>query len=128
VLVLVVVAALACVRGPSSAGADDRLVREAIAAAHGAPILAEPASAERIALAGGRVWISNPLDAFSSADQRAYLDWLQGRAAGNRLLRKAQVVVVVSQASPAGRALRASRRYRAAVASSTMQVFVRLRS
>jgi hypothetical protein len=125
-LVLVVLAALAFVRGPSSAGAADRLVQDAIAAAHGAPVLAEPASAERIALAGGRISISNPLDAFSRADQGAYIDWLQGRRSGDRLLGRARAVLV-SADSPAGRRLERDSRFRAVARSGGYRLFVRSR-
>jgi hypothetical protein len=123
-LVLICVAGLAFVRGPSSAGAGDRLVREAIAAAHGGPILAEPASAERIAVAGGRVWISNPLDAFAPAAQRAYLDWLDGKRAGDRLLAGARTVVV-TPGSPAAQRLARDDRFRVTLRSARAVVFVR---
>jgi hypothetical protein len=92
------------VRGPLDVGAGTQLVSRAIGEAHGGPILAEPAVAEQIAQAGGRVWISNPLDAFRRSDQRLYLDWLQGRPSGDRLLRKV-TTVVVSKGSPSGRRL-----------------------
>ena len=124
-LVLVVVGALAFLRGPSSAGASDRLVRDAIAAAHGTPILAEPATAERIALAGGKVWISNPLDAFSRVDQRAYIDWLQGKRSGDRLLREAEVVVV-SAGSSAAQRLRSDRRFHAVGARDGYRILVHM--
>lgn len=56
------------------------LVADAIRLSANRPILAEPLLAEEIAVARGRVWIANPIDAFDHADQRAWLDWLQGRA------------------------------------------------
>jgi hypothetical protein len=71
---------LGVVRRPLTPGASSSVVERAVAAADGRAILAEPASAEAIAAAGGRIWISNPLDAFPRSDQRAYLAWLEGKA------------------------------------------------
>lgn len=92
------------VRGPLDVGASSQLVARAIGDARGGPVLAEPAVAEQVALAGGRVWISNPLDAFRHSDQRLYLDWLQARPSGTRLLGKV-TTVVVSRGSPSERRL-----------------------
>jgi len=97
-LVLAAAAVAGFVRGPLEPGASRWLIVRAIAVAHGRPILAEPATSEQIAQAGGRVWISNPLDAFRKSDQRLYLDWLQGRASGDIALR-GKVAVVVSHGS-----------------------------
>jgi hypothetical protein len=76
---------------------DDALQR-----ADGTPILADGLVAEQVALAGGRVWMSNPLDAFSRADQQLYLDWIQGRPRGRLALEHAPRVVLVSGGSSAG--------------------------
>jgi hypothetical protein len=121
---LVLGASLALIRGPLVAGARDRLVDDAIEVAAGSGILAEPTPAEQIAAAGGRVWISNPLDAFRRVDQRAYLEWLRGRPAGDRLLRNARVVVASSD-SPAGRRLGRSPLFRVLETRSTMRIFLR---
>lgn len=86
-------------------GAGGRLLREAAAAAHGAPILAEPVAAEQLALRGDRIWIGNPLDAFAQKEQRLYLDWLQGRPDGDALLHRRGGVVLVERGSPAQRRL-----------------------
>lgn len=112
------------VRGPLTIGASDGLVARAITAAQGEPILAEAAPAEQIAAAGGRVWISNPLDAFRRADQRAYVDWLQGRPAGDRVLGQVRVVVA-SSTSPGGRRLGRDHRFRIVAASGPYRLFVR---
>jgi hypothetical protein len=103
-IVLMAAAVAGLVRGPLDVGASSQLIAGAIRDARGGPVLAEPAVAEQIALAGGRVWISNPLDAFRQSDQRLYLDWLQGRPSGTRLLGKV-TTVVVSRASPSDRQL-----------------------
>ena len=123
-LLCLFVGALGIARGPQSAGAETAAVARAIQVAHGQPILAEPATAERIAAAGGRVWISNPLDAFTPAAQRAYLDWLDGKSSGDRLLASARIVVV-TPASPAARRLPRDSRFRVAFRSVRAIVFVR---
>jgi len=125
---LLLVGALApgLVRGPLSVGAHAPLIRTAIAQARGGPILAESAPAEQIVAAGGRVWISNPLDAFDRDDQRAYIDWLQGKPAGDRLLGRVRVVVS-SADSPSGRRLSRDPRFRIAAAGASYRVFVRRR-
>ena len=87
------------VRAPASNGAGERLIRQAAAAAHRTPILAEPLDAERLALEGHRIWIGNPLDAFPRADQRLYLDWLRGAPAGDRILQAPVRVVLVTRGS-----------------------------
>jgi hypothetical protein len=96
-------AAFGLLRGPLSTGAGRPLLDEALQRAHGTPILAEGALAEQVALAGGRVWMSNPLDAFSRRDQRLYLDWLAGKPPGRAALGKAPLVVLVSRHSDAAR-------------------------
>jgi hypothetical protein len=75
-------------RGPLSTGAADRCWTKRCA---------EPmerrfwrtGSSEQVALAGGRVWMTNPLDAFSRRDQSLYLDWLAGRPDGDAALQRA---------------------------------------
>ena len=87
------------VNGPLPLAGSDRLVRLAIAESHGTPVLAEPVLAEQVALARGRVWMANPLDAFAQEDQRAYLDWLQGRNGGQRAVHAAGRVVLLRKTS-----------------------------
>jgi hypothetical protein len=123
-LICLVAGALGVVRGPQSAGAERFVVARAIRAALGAPILAEPATAERIAAAGGRVWISNPLDAFAPAAQRSYLDWLDGKPSGDRLVAGARTVVV-TPGSPSARRLARNGRFRVALRTARALVFVR---
>jgi len=66
------------IRGPLVAGASEELLERTLREAAGTPVLAEPLAAEQLAAAGGRLWLANPLDAFSAEDQRLYLDWLEG--------------------------------------------------
>jgi hypothetical protein len=85
---------LATVRGPTAQGAGKALVAEAIGLAHGSPVLAADGIDEQVALGGGRIWVGNPIDAFSRRDQASYLDFLRGSAQG-RLALGAHVRVVL---------------------------------
>jgi hypothetical protein len=122
-LVLAGCAIAGLVRGPLEVGASRQLIAQTLTVADGRPILADPAVAEQIAQAGGRVWIANPLDAFRHADQRLYLDWLQGRPAGDRVLAK-RAAVVVSDGSPADRRLSRDRRFYKAGADGRYRLFI----
>ena len=96
-LVLSVVAVVLVVRGPSDPGSR-RLAAEA--ARTGNTVLADPILGHQVVLAGGRIWVDNPVDAFRKVDQRLYLDWLDGdgaAAVGHAGL------VLVSPASKAGK-------------------------
>jgi hypothetical protein len=98
--VVVALALFGLVRGPLSTGAGGQLIDETLRRAHGTPILAEAIPAEQVALAGGRVWMSNPLDAFSHRDQRLWLDWLAGRPAGDAALQRSRFVLVMRNGEP----------------------------
>jgi hypothetical protein len=127
--VLAVAAALGIfglVRGPLSSGAGKPLLDEALRRAAGTPILAESIPAEQVALAGGRVWLSNPIDAFSRRDQRVYLDWLAGRPAGNAALRHARVVLVIRGDPPAKR-LHDERAFRSVARDANAILYIRRR-
>ena len=92
-------------RGPILTGAGTPLVKETLAQAAGTPVLAEDQLAEQVALAGGRIWIGNPIDAFRRRDQRVYVEWLRGRPAGDAALRHAPRAVLVRTGSDADRRL-----------------------
>jgi hypothetical protein len=79
------------------------------AARSGQVVLAEPVLAQQVALSGGRVWLTNPLDAFRLRDQRLYVDWFSGKARGAPALRQASLVLVRA-GSAAGRRAAADRR------------------
>lgn len=74
-IVLTVVAVVLVVKGPRDPGSA-RLAAEA--ARTGKTVLAEPILGQQVALAGGHIWVDNPVDAFRRADQRVYVDWLYG--------------------------------------------------
>jgi hypothetical protein len=83
----------------AASGAGAALLQRATDAAQGSPILADPVDAENVALHGGRIWIGNPLDAFPRADQRLYLEWLEGAPAGDAILAGPIRVVIVEKGS-----------------------------
>jgi hypothetical protein len=91
--------AFAVVRGPVAHGASRPLLANALALAHGSPVLAGNGIDEQVALAGGRIWVGNPIDAFSRGEQAAYLDWLSGEQAGLRALDGQVRVVLVLRGS-----------------------------
>lgn len=70
--------------------------RRAVTLAHGSPVLADGVTAEQVALDGGRIWVGNPIDAFSHRQQDGYLDWLDGRRASATPLAQPEVHVVVA--------------------------------
>jgi hypothetical protein len=111
-------------RGPVQSGAGRPLLDDALRRARGTPILAEAIPAEQVALAGGRVWISNPIDAFGHRDQRVWLDWLAGRSDGDLALRHARVVVVIRGDAPAKR-LSKMRMFMPAARDANAIVYVR---
>jgi hypothetical protein len=83
--------------------------------------------AEQLALDGRRVWIANPLDAFSRRDQRLYLDWLNASPAGDALLRQATAVVVARGSKPQQR-LERDRSFRRAALDAKAVIYVRIPS
>jgi hypothetical protein len=113
-------------KGPISTGAGRPLLDEALHRASGSPILAEGVPAEQIAAAGGRVWLSNPIDAFGHRDQRLYLDWLAGRPAGDQALENARVVLAIRRDAPAKR-LRSAHTFAPVARDANAILFVRRR-
>jgi hypothetical protein len=112
---------------PKQDGAGARVRSEAARLAAGSPILADGVDAEQFALDGRRVWIANPLDAFSRLDQRRYLDWLNASPAGDVLLREATAVVVARGSAPQQR-LERDHSFRRAALDARAVVYVRVPS
>jgi hypothetical protein len=96
---------LALARGPLPSGASPELIRQALGVAAGRPVLAEDVLAEQVALAGGRVWVSDPIDAFSARDQSAYLAWTDGQRRGLRGSPWASAAVVLTARDSAAQRL-----------------------
>jgi hypothetical protein len=111
-LVLVVGVLIGVAHGPLPSGAGAPLVARTVALAHGTPILAEDLLAEQIAEAGGRVWVSNPIDAFRQSDQRLYVEWLRGVPAGDAARGRAPRAVLVRRGGKAERRLRSDAAFR----------------
>jgi hypothetical protein len=112
---------------PHQDGAGERVRSEAARLAAGKPILADGIAAEQLALDGRRVWIANPLDAFSRRDQRLYLDWLDASPTGDALLRGATAVVVARGSAPQER-LERDRSFRRAALDAKAVIYVRIPS
>jgi hypothetical protein len=92
--------------GPDSAGAGGPLLARTLVLAHGHPVLADDALAEQVALAGGRIWAGDPIDAFAPAAQRAYIAWLRGEPGGDRLVARTRIALVVPGGASEQRLLR----------------------
>jgi hypothetical protein len=120
-VVAAVVAVVGLVHPPYDAGSR-RLAH--LAAGSGRPVLAEALLAEQVELAGGTVWVADPIEAFRHRDQRLYLDWLEGDASGRAAVSHAGLVLV-GRTSPAGRAAALDRRL-TVVASDARAVLYRV--
>ena len=90
-------------RGPRLEGAGHPLLARAISLAHGSPVLAGGGIEEQVALAGGRVVVSDPIDAFPGSTQTAYLNWLDGSQKALSRLDPGVRVVLVMRGSKAQR-------------------------
>lgn len=118
---------LGVVRGPLPNGATTRLIGNATALAHGSPILAEDLYSEQVALAGGRIAIGNPIDAFSKPEQAAYLDWLDGKPSGERAITGQVQVVLTGLKGPTERLMASEKSFRPAGQDKAAKLFVRTR-
>jgi hypothetical protein len=123
----VAIALFGLARGPLSGGASKPLLDLALRQAHGTSILAEGALSEQVALAGGHVWISNPLDAFSHRDQRLYLDWLAAQREGDAALQYAPRVVLVQRDGDVARRLRRRHAARPIASDANAVIYIKLR-
>jgi hypothetical protein len=108
-VVLLAFIGLGLSRGVHESAARPALLERALAEAEGTPVLATDQLGEQLALHGGRVWMSNPIDAFERRDQRLWLDWLDGKPSGDAALRDAPRVVFVRPGSPPDKRLAARR-------------------
>jgi hypothetical protein len=118
---------LGVAHGPLPSGANAQMVTRTVALAHGTPVLAEDLLAEQVVDAGGRVWVANPIDAFSEPDQRLYVQWLRGLPAGDAALARAPRVVLVRYDSEAERRLRADAAFRRISADKRAVLYERIR-
>jgi hypothetical protein len=119
---------LGTIRGPLASGTDRRTVAQAIHLAQGTPILASDIAAEQIALSGGRVWASDPIDAFQPQVQATYLDWMDGRSVALTRAGTDVRVVLVSRGSPEAALMQRSRAFRAVGHPRGFELFERIRA
>ncbi len=123
VLLVVVVA-----QRPITPGASSSILSRTLALARGEPILADAIPAEQVALAGGRIWAGNPLDAFARPVQAAYLDWVDGSRGAALILANPRIRVVLATAgSAAAASVAADPAFRMASADASAVIFVRRR-
>ena len=123
---LLVLVLLGVAKGPLPSGASAPIMTRTLKLAHGTPVLAEDLLAEQVADAGGRVWVSNPIDAFRTADQRVYVDWLRGLPAGDAALTHAPRAVLVRRDSKAERRLRSDAAFRRVAADTRAVLYARV--
>ena len=113
-------------RGPLNSGAGGALVRRAVAIAHGTPILGDDIIDEQVALAGGRIWVGNPIDAFTKQDQLTYLNWLDGRTSGVGALRPNVDVVLTGSATEAHRLMAHDAEFERVATDGRADLYVRI--
>jgi hypothetical protein len=116
---------LGALRGPSPSGADSRTIARAMELARGTPVLADDIVAEQIALAGGKVWASDPIDAFGTRTQASYLDWLDGRRDGLAAIGTRVRVVVVRSGSPEAVLMQRTPSFRAVARGRSFEILER---
>ena len=124
---LLVAVLLGLAHGPLPSGATPQTIDRTLAVAHGTPVLAEDLLAEQVADAGGRVWVSNPIDAFSTADQRVYVHWLRGLPSGDAALAHAPRAVLVRSGGKADRRLRRDASFRKVTSDLRTVLYERIR-
>jgi hypothetical protein len=124
---LIVIAALGIAHGPFASGAGHTVLQRTLALAGGTPVLAEDMLAEQVADSGGRVWMANPIDAFSTPDQRVYVEWMRGLPAGDAALAHAPRAVLVRSGGKAERRLRANSGFRRVASDTRTALYARVR-
>ena len=103
---LAVLSVALLVKGPADPGSRHLA---GLAAQSGRPVLADAILGQQVVLAGGRVWVDNPIDAFRRSDQQLYVDWLDGKAAGAPAVDHAAFVLVERTSHAGHRAARDAR-------------------
>lgn len=111
------------VRGPLATGADQELLDRAVQLSGGSPVAAEGALSEQVALAGGCVWATNPLDAFPRAVQQKFVRWME--TGDPRLLPSETTVALVSTESKAARQLAKTFEFRLVLRRGDHEIYLR---
>lgn len=109
--------------GPFTGARTSPVVDLAVHAAGGRPVVAEGALSEQVVQRGGRVWLTNPLDAFSHDEQRRYVAWVQ--TGDTRLLPLCCSLVLVRAGGSADAALAAGPQVRLVVRDGTAALYRR---
>ena len=89
------------VRGDAVLGASPVVVDRVSDLARDRVVLAPAPLSEALAVHGVLLWAGNPLDAFTHADQAAYLDFLDGTNGASAAISEADLVVVKDGSSQA---------------------------
>lgn len=100
-LAMVVAVPVAASRGDAVLGAPPEVVAKVTEVAADGVVLAPAPLSETLAVAGVRLWATNPLDAFTHEDQAAYLDFLNGAAGARAAIEESDVVVAREGSSQA---------------------------
>jgi hypothetical protein len=101
VLVVAACAAVTLAR-PHSLESIPTPVADAVQEVVGDEVLLAPEPAvEQLAADGVKVWLADPIDAFSPTDQSAYLDFLEGEPGGSVALDRVHFVLVEEGSDPA---------------------------
>jgi hypothetical protein len=93
-VVAVLPIAFAALRAPDTLPAEPAVVAAVTETASGRTVLAPEPLVESLAVAGARVWVCDPIDAFEPEDQAAYLNFLSGSRGGRAALEDVDVVAV----------------------------------
>jgi hypothetical protein len=99
-VVCVISGVAAAVARPQPVAQVDLVSAAAITAAAGSRVVLAPEPlVEALAVGGARVWVSDPLDAFRPADQRAYLSFLDGSPGWTDAARPVVEIVIAARGS-----------------------------
>ena len=126
-LALVAAVLIGVAHGPLPSGATRRDAERTLALADGTPVLAEDLLAEQVADAGGRVWVSNPIDAFRQADQRLYVDVAAAACPRRRRARACAARRARAARRRGRRRLRADRDFRRVASDQRAVLYERVR-
>jgi hypothetical protein len=122
--VVLAVVTLSLTRSAEVSPVDRSLVSAVVQTAAGRVVLAPEPLAESLAIEGVRVWASDPIDAFSSEDQIAFLDFLSGGPHAARAI-EASELVVAEESSISARRIEATREFVAIHRVGAWVIYVR---
>jgi hypothetical protein len=121
----VVAAGVLAVRPGTVGAATSSTVDEIARATAGHTVLVPSPLAEALAVRGVRLWLANPLDAFSPADQDGYLDFVENGRVDAALLGHDIDAVVVADGSDQARAIETVGGFREVTRAGSWVVYLR---